>query len=307
MEGDKQKESSSASREFWQGMGVMVLAVAVLAGLFSASVLLESRLRAWVKKSGIKISPNFDGGLLLARFPDQEGDLLPQGMEGTAEEDRRFDILAFEVRKVKFLPGSGLDISPRLNLVFEFNGRLPDPAAPDRKSGLPVIHVYMDSPTKVTTTHSSDKIARVEFAEDTWDYEVIIDGEHDQARIFDGAGNFVGQGVGLYFTYDRAPPKTGARPEPGKILRTRLTAALPLAMVGDPAVGQWAFYVITGIFDPRHPSLLHAADPEEPPFRDCVLPTEALPLLLPPSGRPRLLPVKISPSGGEDRANEAAD
>lgn len=280
--GQSNQKILSPRRRFWQGVAVMALAVVMLFGLFTAGLLFDSQFNALVKKLQIKIQPNFNDGVLIAEFPDIYK--FPSLPSAIAHEP---PLRRFSVRRVQFLPFTGLAVAPRLNLVFEFDAYLPAPLGPGfalAQPPFPVIHVYIDSPLKETERYASEKIAGVDFQERTWDYQVIIDGAHKQAQIFDADGKPVGVGLGLYFNYDRDKPKLGAKPEPGKILRTRITAALPMALVGDPAKGEWSFYVI-------------AWNLGQPEFRSVVLPPGAGELAISPDGRPKLMPLKIHNPG----------
>ncbi|HLP60657.1 MAG TPA: hypothetical protein VK186_17575, partial [Candidatus Deferrimicrobium sp.] len=66
------------------------------------------------------------------------------------------------------------------------------------------------------------------------DFQIIIDGYHEQPRIFTPTGELLGEGLGIYVRGDQ---------------NTILTAALPLDLIGDPSRGDWAFMVMTGFSD----------------------------------------------------------
>ncbi len=169
----------------------------------------------------------------------------------------------FAVKKVAFRPGSGMGIAPRVNLSFEFDGELPDPHNSAKGFSLTVVHVYIAAPGVSAPPSSSNRAASVDFAGPAWTHQVIIDGLHEQARVFDSAGQLVGRGLGLYVRPERAASKGAAKGARPPVVKTRVTAALPLELIGDPDRGEWAFYVLVGAADSTHPSLMRHAVPAD--------------------------------------------
>jgi hypothetical protein len=162
----------------------------------------------------------------------------------------------FSVKKVAFSRWAGAGIESRLNLAFEFEGRLPDPQNSSVRFSGTTIHVYIKVPGKSASSAASDKAARVGFSGVPWDYQVIVDGLHDQARVYDTGGNLVARGLGLYLDYTYAPDGPQAAGAARAIRSTSLTAALPMSVLGDPARGSWQYYVLVGLSDSRHPSMM---------------------------------------------------
>ncbi|MCU0285458.1 MAG: hypothetical protein MUF15_03560, partial [Acidobacteria bacterium] len=97
------------------------------------------------------------------------------------------------------------------------------------------------------TGATSPRVACFDFGSEEWDFQVIIDGYHEQPRIFNAAGELLGEGLGIYIRSDK---------------NTKLTAALPLDIIGDPSYGEWSFIVMTGFTD-LHNSALIAAPAKE--------------------------------------------
>jgi hypothetical protein len=183
-----------------------------------------------------------------------------------------------------------MGIEPRLNLVFEFDGVLPNPFDSERRFSLPVMHVYIRTPGYTPQPVESDKTADVDLDGGSWDYQVIVDGFHSSARVYDRRGSLVGKGLDLFvknlnevrvFEADKvsAGLDNGRESPPGLAADrpveefTRITAALPMELVGDPAKGEWQYFVVVGLADLSSPSMLHPrSEPGEPEIFDCVLP-----------------------------------
>ncbi len=250
----------------------------------------------WLQSIGVHASPNFAGGYPIASFGtfDRQTSRLPPQLSAAGVE-RALAIRRFSVTKVAYHSLSGVGIAPRLNLVFEFDGQLPDPQNSSSKFSLTVIHVYIKAPGKTPGTAASDKVAEVEFVDPGWDYEVIIDGFHDQLRIFDSGGNLVGRGVGLYVDYQYAGDNgNSVRPE-RRVIATTITAALPMKLLGDPASGQWLYYVLVGLGDSRHPSMMLHSAPDGGLDVFCRAVPEGLAQpLSTASGKPILMPLLVS-------------
>jgi hypothetical protein len=247
--------------------------------------------------TGMKKTPNIDGGYLIAEYQDPADDLLRTVPDNSLYQDsaRALDILKFSVKKVWFHPLAGAGIAPRLNLVFEFAGKLPNPHQSERKFSSAAIHVYIDAPDKSSTGGSSDKVIPVSFVEDEWDYQVIIDGMHEQARIFDRAGNLLGKGLGLYVNYEGDEPaqNVGGDGIIRNITGTSITAALPLKLLGDPSEGKWSYYAAIGLADLTNPTMMLLPQSRtDPPIFDCVLPEGSATVKLDEKGQLVLLPLK---------------
>ena len=113
----------------------------------------------------------------------------------------------------------------------------------------------------------------VSFSGDEWDYQVIIDGMHEEARIFDREGNLIGKGLGLYVNYDGDQPDVFGDGIVRNVTGTTITAALPLKLIGDPSVGEWSYYVAIGLADLTNPTMMLRPESEtDPPIFDCVHP-----------------------------------
>jgi hypothetical protein len=244
----------------------LMLAVCVVAALLIVplSFMLAEPFSAWLKSVGVHAAPNFDDGRLIAEESNIERSLpqtLPPGVGEVHDVGRALAMRRLSVKKVAFRPGSGMGIAPRVNLCFEFDGELPDPHDSAKGFSLTVVHVYIAAPGAMKRPPSSNRAASVDFAGPAWTYQVIIDGLHDQARIFDSAGQLIGRGLGLYVRPERAASKGQAKGAKAPVVKTRVTAALPLALLGDPDRGEWAFYVLVGVADSTHPSLMRHAGP----------------------------------------------
>jgi hypothetical protein len=243
-----------------------MLAVSVLAALFLVplSFMLTGPFAAWLKSVGVHAAPNLADGQLLGELsPIERSGPVTQGAgAGDAGEiARALDLRRFAVKKVAFRPGSGMGIAPRVNLSFEFDGALPDPHNSAQGFSLTVVHVYIAVPGAAARVPASPRAAQVDFAGPAWTHQVIIDGFHEQARLFDSRGQLIGRGLGLYLRPERAASKGQAGDGQPPVVKTRLTAALPLELLGDPARGEWAFYVLVGVADSTHPSLMRHASP----------------------------------------------
>jgi hypothetical protein len=210
---------------------------------------------------GIHTNPNYAGGVVIAEFADPANDLLqplPEAFVSAAYKNA-LDLRSFSVTKVAFPPFAGQGIAPRLNLVFEFDGQLPNPYESQHQFSLSVLQVFLDAPNLSSAPAASERIPEVAFADNTWDFQVVIDGFHDQARIYDARGTLIGHSLGIYVKYvtdesPEGPVSKTAMPDGEKnvhITKTRITAALPITLVGDPAHGKWEYYVVIGLADLR--------------------------------------------------------
>lgn len=156
------------------------------------------------------------------------------------------------------------------------------------------MHVYIKAPGKTADAVASDKAAAVDFGGEGWNYQVIIDGFHEQARVFDVTGNLIARGLGLFVNHEYASGRKNDPQAKRQVVKTVLTAGLPLEAIGDPAVGDWQYYVLVGMADSRHPSMMMhseqdgrlavycaAAPDEQAPAQAAVI-------------RPRLRPLLVS-------------
>ncbi len=309
---EKIENKTKKERRLLKGTPMMLLSLVVVLVVVPMAFMNQGPFSNFMRSAGVKLSPNINDGAVIAEFWDPANDLLRAVPEGKNFKDaaRALDIRKFSVKKVKFHPLSGMGIEPRLNLVFYFEGTLPNPLLSKHQFSLPVIHVYIKAPGKSSQGKESDKIADVLFAENDWNYQVIVDGLHDQARIYDPAGKLLGKGLGIYIVRGETRiPGTDNKDETRakgtkldttlgdktktQIMSTRITAALPMKMVGDPSQGEWLYYVVVGLADLRSPSLMFPAQEEnENEIFDCVLPPDAE-ALKKVQGKLELLPIKI--------------
>ena len=276
----------------WVGTLMMIASILAVCVLVPSGFMSAGPFADWLRSMGIHSSPNLVGGYPIAEFTRFER-VLPASLPGldTAEVERALALRRFSVSKVQFRRWAGIGIAPRLNLSFEFDGPLPDPQSSPRGFSLTVIHVYIKAPDREPGALTSARTAKVDFGSPGWNYQVIIDGFHDQARIFDSRGNLIARGLGLYIDRQMMPGThqgDGAAKSQGT---TRLTAALPLEMIGDPARGDWQFYLLAGISDSRHPSMMLHSTPDASLNAFCGALTADQPPV--ESGRPRLRPLEV--------------
>lgn len=295
------------SHTLLKGVPMMVIALFFVLIVVPAVFVMSDRFADLLQSSGVRLNPNIDGGRVIAEFEDAAADLLREIPPGRSFEDasRALDIRRFSVKKVAFRPYSGMGIEPRLNLVFQFDGVLPNPMQSDRQFSLPVIHVYIKAPGQDVQPVETDRMAHVDLEGSDWTYQVIIDGFHESARIFDTGGNLLANGLDLFvknrreervFEADKvtAALEKGQKKEPAMKEVTRITAALPMELLGDPEQGEWRFFVVVGLADLGSPSMLYPRrKPEEPEIFDCVLPDEAEEFGITADGRFRLAPLVV--------------
>jgi hypothetical protein len=274
---NQQKEKKS--RIGFKSNLIMILSILVVCIIVPMGFILSGKFSHLLKSLGLKTSPNFNDGYVIAEFVDPANDLLGPipGNEIYKDAANALDIRKFSVKKVKFHALSGMGIAPRFNLTFIFDGKLPNPYESKQKFSLPVIHVYINHHGKTIEKKISKKVqfANIDFVEEEWDYQVVIDGMHDQARIYGPGGQLLGDGLGLYIHYqqENEAPKTQVKtkqqrkPSPPNQLfsgTTRITVGLPMKILGDPAEGEWSYYVFIGLLDLRNPSMMFAS--EESPY-----------------------------------------
>ncbi len=250
------KVTRSLSANLMMILSILVVCVVVPLGFISA----ESFSR-WLSSRGIHASPNLVGGYPVAEVSGFDRRLKdPPAGADKAQIERALALNRFSIRRVKFNRWSGIGIAPRLNLSFEFEGQLPDPQNSAKKFSMTVIHVYMRAPGREIGSLASGRVADAEFVGPAWNYQVVIDGFHDQARIFNRKGDLVALGLGLYVDHELASAREQRAGQGNKVAKTRITAALPMDFLGDPAEGIWQYYVLVGLSDLRHPSMmLHSA------------------------------------------------
>lgn len=227
---------------------LLVIIFLIAAAVLPLASIFSQKFTDLLISKGVHHIHNADDGLVIAEFVDSAPDLQKLGIDESAILIRKFS-----VKKVSFSKFAGSGIQARLNLVFEFQGMLPNPHELNTGFGEPVIHVYIDAPGKSpgkTGSRSSLRLPRFDFGNEAWDFQVIIDGYHDQPRIFSAAGELVGAGLGIYIRQDK---------------NTIMTAALPLDLVGDPARGEWSFMVVTGLTDLQSLSMMAPPAKEEGP------------------------------------------
>ncbi len=287
---------ASPKSSFLRSLPFLTAAFVVVAVCVPVAFMFSGRLAREMRAAGTRLTPNLDGGAVLAEFADPAGDLLrpvPTAYAG-AGLGRALDLRSFAVKRVRFSPWAGMGLDPRLNLVFTFDGPLPADGAPDGGFNQPAIHVYLRAPGRVAWPSFSDRAVRADFAGGCWNYLVIVDGGHSRARIYDQRGQLVGRALGQYLenAEEEKPGSGGGKEEPSP---TTLTVALPMDLVGDPAAGDWSFWVLTGLADPRSPAMLYppAAEGGLQVF-DTLRPDGAGGARWSAPGRPLLLPLALS-------------
>lgn len=206
---------------------------------------------------GLHTNPNYNGGIIIARFDDPAGDLIDPVPDAFKGYKNAFDIRSFTVARVVFSRLSGMGIAPRLNLVFEFDGRLPDPYDSSLQFSLPAIQVFINAPDRSFT---SPLLPGIALTGKEWDFQVCIDGLHGQARIYDTRGTLIGEGLSIaikHITADNSDEisKTHIpdKRQEDLITSTSLNVALPLDLIGDPLTGAWEYYVVIGMPDLNSP------------------------------------------------------
>ncbi len=279
----------------WFGNLMMVFSIlVVLVGVPMAFVLAGS-FSQWLSTTGVRATPNFAGGYPIAEFSVFERHMRgPAASADTSEVGKALAVSKFSVKKVAFRPMSGMGIEPRLNLIFEFDGELPDPHNSSRRFSATVMHVYIKAPGKKAGTITSGKVAAVDFGDEGWNYQVIIDGLHDQARVFDVGGSLVARGLGLFVNYEYASNSGNNKQAKRQVAKTVLTAALPQESIGDPAVGNWQYYVLVGMADSRHPSMMMHSAPDGGLAVYSAASPEERDQASAAGTRPRLMPLVVS-------------
>jgi hypothetical protein len=300
-------------RRLLRGLPMMSLAVFVVLIVVPMAFMRGDRFATFLTSVGVQPSPDINDGHVIAEFEDAPGDLLREVPAGERFEDARraLDIRRFSVKKVAFSRFSGVGIAPRINLVFSFEGILPNPFQTDQQFSLPVIHVYIDAPDRVAQPVETETIADIDLDGFDWDYQVIIDGFHESARVYDTQGRLVTRGLGLYvrhrteervFEGDKVTAgrekgqeeRAGRGEEPSQRELTRITAALPMRLIGDPERGEWRYVVVVGLADLSSPSMLYPRQrPDESEIFDCVSPERNGSVNTTPDGRPRVMPLVV--------------
>jgi len=306
-------DHSTTEHRLLKGAPMMVVAVLFVLIVVPMAFVMGGQFATVLESAGVRLSPNIDDGLVISEFDDAAADLLREIPPGEIFEEasRALDIRRFSVKKVAFRRFSGIGIEPRLNLVFCFDGVLPNPFQSDQRFSLPVIHVYIKAPDGAVEAVDSDKVADVDLAGDGWDYQVIVDGFHESARIYDTRGTLVGKGLDLFVKHTNEPrvfeadkvtaglekgrqPSTAVEEEQPEREVTRITAALPMELLGDPERGEWRYYVLVGLADLSSPSMLYPSQQTgEPEIFDCVLPPGVDAAAKAPDGRSRLTPLVV--------------
>jgi hypothetical protein len=122
------------------------------------------------------------------------------------------------------------------------------------------LQVFLDSPELSSVPGASVRIPELIFPNDhAWDFQVVVDGFHEQARIYDAEGVLIGRGLDIFVKQvmkaSSEEPDSADAMSDGvrntRVEKTRITASLPIALVGDPAKGEWNYYVVIGLADPR--------------------------------------------------------
>ncbi len=279
----------------WFGNLVMAFSVLVVLVGVPMAFILAGSFSDWLRTTGVHANPNLTGGYPIAEFSvfERHWSGSPESA-GFSQTENALAIRRFRIKKVAFRPMSGMGIEPRMNLIFEFDGELPDPHNSSQKFSATVVHVYIKAPGKKAEAVTSEKVARVDFGDEGWNYQVIIDGLHDQARVFDGSGTLVTRGLGLFVDYEYAPGSGSKRQAKRLPVKTTLTAALPMRSIGDPAVGDWQYYVLIGIADSRHPSMMMHSTPDGGLAIYSAAVPEGQRLESATGARPRLMPLVVT-------------
>ena len=274
---------------------LMIVSIILVLFVIPLVFINANKFEEYLISSGIINSPNLKDGYLIAEFNDPAGDLLLQLPHETIYDNAQntLDIRNFSIKKVAFNSLSGVGIDARLNVCFEFDGEQPNPFEFKNKFSFPVMHVYLLTPDAKTVGNISNKTATVKFGSNSWNYQVIIDGTHEQARVFDNTGKFLFNGLGLYvkFEYEK-----GYKGKQNHITKTIITAGLPLELIGDPAEGRWEYYVLTGLLDVKNPSMLYRPLEDSSNVFDYVAPDSSSRFEIDSSGRLSLSPLVINNS-----------
>lgn len=222
---------------------LIVIFIIAAAALPFASII-SNKLTDLLTAKGVRLIDNGNDGQVIAEFEDPDPQLLrsiPPYLQKLGIDEHTIMIRKFALKKIRFSKFAGVGIDARLNLVFEFQGKLPNPHDLKAGFGEPVIHVYIDapgkSPGKTGLPLHPARAVNFDFENNSWDFQVIIDGYHEQPRIFNAAGEVLGTGLGIYTRTDPTDKNT------------IMTAALPLDLIGDPVRGEWTFIVMTGLSD----------------------------------------------------------
>ena len=257
-------DKNKKNKGFLRGIPMMILSIIIVLGAVPIVMIFGESMSDIMKSAGVKMHPNLDDGYLIAEFHDPYDDLLRKLPLNSIYEnaENALDIGKFSVKKVEFKQLSGMGIEPRLNLTFEFKSEFPNPFNSESEFSLPVIHVYINAPGVSPEKIESNKVAGVTFAGNDWNYQVIVDGLHAQARIFDTAGKLLGKGLGLYINYEYEEVEIDSSKTENRIKSTRITAGLPMAILGDPAKGEWSYYVLVGLIDSKNYSMMLPAENE---------------------------------------------
>jgi hypothetical protein len=214
--------------------------------------MLSDRFTLVLKSLGVQLHPNLDDGKKLVEGMIIASPPVKEALYDGNKADLR-NMRSFAVKEVVFRRFSGVGIADRLNLSFEFNGKLSDPQQSSQHFSNIAIHVFFGGgiTEKEPAAASSPIIPPVAFQEGPWQYQVIIDGFHDLPRIYDKNGQLIALGLGLYLKWENRDGKGD-----GKVVSTRLTAALPRSMFRSLLKKPMRFYIIAGAPDLRSPCLL---------------------------------------------------
>ncbi len=271
---------------------MMIVSIVAVTVLVPMGFIFAGHFSRWLESRGVHLSPNISGGYPIAEFTQFHRALenAPPGMD-SADVRQALALTRFSVRKVAFRRFSGMGIAPRVNLCFEFDGKLPDPQNSPSHFSATTIHVYLKTPDGTANPATSSRAARVDFEGSGWTHEVVIDGFHDQALIYDNRGSLAARGLGLYVDYKDVPQKGSGDGLRTSSSRTTITAALPMQYLGDPARGEWKYYVLVGLTDSRDPSMMLHLAADAPPSAFCAPLAAGRPAAA--GERPRLRPLAV--------------
>ncbi|MCG2811075.1 MAG: hypothetical protein L6428_06430 [Candidatus Aminicenantes bacterium] len=253
--------------------------------------MLSDRFTLALKSLGVQLHPNLDDGKKLAEGMVIASPPVKEALYDRNNADLR-NMRSFAVKEVVFRRFSGMGIADRLNLSFEFAGKLSDPHQSSQHFSNIVIHIFFGGgkTKKKPTTESPRIIPPVAFQEGSWQYQVIIDGFHDQPRIYDENGRLIALGLGLYLKQENWDGKGD-----GKIVSTRLTAALPRGLIRSLLKKPIRFYIIAGAPDLRSPCLLRLDESGRLADYATYKPDEKDAVAIDGAGRPILRPLILRP------------
>lgn len=264
------------------------LAVLVIVPL---GFILSDQFSLALKSMGFRLHPNLDGGKELAEGMVFASPPVKEAISDDTKADLR-NMRSFALKEVVFRRFSGMGIADRLNLSFEFAGKISDPHQSSQHFSNIVIHVFFGrgEATRKSDAESPPINFPAAFREGSWQYQVIIDGFHDYPRIYDENGRLVALGLGLYLKQENWDGK-----EEGKPVSTRLTAALPRRLFQSLLKEPVYCYLIAGSPDLGGPGLLRLDPSGRLAEYATYKPDEKDAVAIDDAGRPILHPLILHP------------